>query len=148
MADENITLSVAGMRRRRKAREALNDRIKDTADALVVSTRAHAGKMAAAKAAADTEAAEALAVSARLYGSAEDVSELTGIPTAEVERAIRAVGVPRVKDILDGLYEAAEAKLSERQAGKQNRPAPTAAETARVPAQEPTADAVAAASAT
>lgn len=112
MADESGTVTVAEMRRRRRAREALNDRVKDLTDAQVVASRKTAADLAEAKAAADVAAAEALAVAIRVYGGPAEVTELTGIPVTEVERAGRAVPTARVRELLDGLQGQAEAKLS------------------------------------
>ncbi|MEU7095938.1 hypothetical protein [Kitasatospora aureofaciens] len=123
MADTNGTLTVAEMRRRRREREAVDARVKDLTDGLVVGTRNAAAEAAAAKVAADTAAAEALALAVRLYGSADDVAELTDIPLAEVERAAKSVPATRVKELREELQAKAEAKV----AGARRRGTPAAA---------------------
>ncbi|MER6365847.1 hypothetical protein [Kitasatospora sp. NPDC001527] len=123
MADTNGTLTVAEMRRRRRERDAVENRVKDLTDALVVNTRSAAADAAAAKAAADTAAAEALALAVRLHGSADDVAELTDIPLAEVERAVKSVTAARVKELREELRAKAETKV----AGTRRRGTPAAA---------------------
>ncbi|MFI9366115.1 hypothetical protein ACIG5E_34450 [Kitasatospora sp. NPDC053057] len=112
MADKNEPLTVAEMRRRRRAQEALETRVKDTLDVLVVSTHKAATDAAAALNLAQDAADEALALAAKVYGSAKVAAELTGLPLAEVERAVKVVPAKRVKGLHEELQTKAEAKLS------------------------------------
>jgi hypothetical protein len=105
-------LSAAELRRRRQAREAIDRKTKDLFDKLVVDTHNTAARLAADKAAADTAAAEALAAAVQVYGSTEEVTELTGIPASEVEGAVKAVTVARVKEVVEQVRADAIAKNS------------------------------------
>lgn len=126
MATENEKLTVAELRRRRKAREALDNAVKNLADALVVDTRRETEELARVKQAADERAATALAVAASLFGGADDLAELTGIPAKEIERAVKATSSAHVKEALAELRERASEKLRQAEERRQTRRGNTA----------------------
>ncbi|MFE3557335.1 hypothetical protein ACFXKW_21070 [Streptomyces sp. NPDC059193] len=110
MADHAEVLTVSEMRRRRRALEALDGQVKDLVDALVVSTQSTVQGLAAQLAAAEQEAADALAVAVRVYGSSDVVAGLTGIPTSDIDRTIKGRSAAAV-DGLTALQQQAAAKV-------------------------------------
>ncbi|MFE7194491.1 hypothetical protein [Kitasatospora sp. NPDC057541] len=136
MADSEV-LTVADLRRRRREAEALDARVKDLADVLVVGTLKAAADAADAAERADRAADEALAVAVKLYGSAATVAELTDLSQSGVESSVKAVPAARVKELLGELRRKAEAKVTRRTRRGSSAPeAPTAE--ADVPGQNST----------
>jgi hypothetical protein len=84
--------------------------VKGLFDKLVVDTHNTAARLAADKTAADTAATEALAAAVQVYGSVEEVTELTGIPASEVDKAIKEVTPARAKEVVEQVRADAIAK--------------------------------------
>ncbi|MFF2751148.1 hypothetical protein ACFVVA_37130 [Kitasatospora sp. NPDC058048] len=114
MAETNEVLTVAELRRRRRALEAVDGRVKDSLDVLLVNTRKAVTDAAKALTDAETAADEVLALAAKVHGSPRTTAELTGVPLAEVERAVKVVPAKRVKAVQDGLQAKVTTKASRR----------------------------------
>ncbi|MFD8705881.1 hypothetical protein ACFV1W_25300 [Kitasatospora sp. NPDC059648] len=114
-------LTVAEMRRRRRELAAVDGRVKDALDVLLVNTRKAAAEAATALTTAETAADETLALAAKVHGSAKAAANLTGLPLSEVERAVKVVPAKRVKALQEELQTKAEAKVA---AGSSRRRTP------------------------
>lgn len=112
--------------------------MKDLVDGQVVDTHNAVVRLAAEKAAADTAAAEALAAAVQVYGSATEVSELTGIPAADVEKATRGVTVARAKEVLDAIRAEAIARSDTAARRRRDKTRPNGSTDGAAPAPSPT----------
>ncbi|MFJ4800164.1 hypothetical protein [Streptomyces murinus] len=103
------SVSTAELRRRVRALEALQAKVRELAAANVLSTRETAVKAARAKDEADLAAREAAAVVLRLFDNDGDlVAELLGVPAEELEREAKPVTAARAKVLIEMLRARAE----------------------------------------
>lgn len=99
-----VTVSVAELRRRVRANQALQAKTRELAAANVLSARDAAAKAVLAQEKAQIAAREAVAASLRLFdGDTQLVSELLGVPAEELEREAKPVTAARAKEVIDAL---------------------------------------------
>ncbi|MFJ5224217.1 hypothetical protein [Streptomyces sp. NPDC088400] len=103
------SVSAGELRRRVRAVEALQAKVREMAAANVLTTREAAVKAARAKDEADIAAREAAAVVLRLFDNdAGLVADLLGVPAEELEREAKPVTAARAKEVTESLRARAE----------------------------------------
>jgi len=96
-------VSAAELRRRVRVQERQRTAAKLAAADAVRRARSRTAKLRAELAEAVTAEAEGMAAALRVFGSAADVAEVTGIPAAEVERGAKGVRAARAAAVADSL---------------------------------------------
>lgn len=88
-------MSAAELRRRVRAQERERTAAKLAAADAIRRARSRTAKLRAELAEAVTAEAEAMAAALRVFGTASDVAEVTGIPADEIERGAKGVRAGR-----------------------------------------------------
>lgn len=94
-------MSAAELRRRVRAQERERTAAKLAAADAIRRARSRTAKLRAELAEAVTAEAEAMAAALRVFGTAADVAEVTGIPADEVERGAKGVRAGRAAAVAD-----------------------------------------------
>lgn len=111
-------VSAAELRRRVRAQERQRSAAKLAVAEAVRRSRARSERLRAELAEATRAEAEALAAALRVFGTAADVSEVTGIAVDQVERGAKGVRAERAAQVAD---EAAAKVPRPRGAARQRR---------------------------
>jgi hypothetical protein len=94
-------VSAAELRRRVRAQERQRSAAKLAVAEAVRKSRARTERLRAEMAEAARVEAEALAAALRVFGTAADVAEVTGIPADQVERGAKGVRAARAAQVAD-----------------------------------------------
>ncbi|MFE7665602.1 hypothetical protein [Streptomyces celluloflavus] len=139
-------VTIPEMRRRRKAREALDAQVRDLAAVRLIQSRKTVADLAVKLAEAEASAQKITAVMVQLYGSSEEVSELTDIPVQDIESTIRGIkkadstaAIAALRTEVHARIETNEKRRKDRRGGRQSASDSTAGSSVSTVAEQDTA---------